>query len=104
MKIYRGQKHFTLINPQIRFFKRRQVWAPFLAEKHIVRRQTLLDKFDNACADGQVFIPDARLPPWRRRVNPEFDRAQGRKVNFLGFRVRLAAPPHSTPGFPTHFQ
>jgi hypothetical protein len=96
--------HHTIIKNQQRFFRRQTLWKPFMAERNLIRNQKLLDKYERACANGEVFVPDGRLPPWKRRINPELDRAKGEKVNFLGFRVRLAAPPHSTPGFPTHWQ
>lgn len=103
-KPYRFLKQPTIINPQMRWFRRTRLWQPNGVAKRVMRKQEQLDAFEAACADGHKFVPDGRLPPWRKRVNAEFDRAQGRKVNFAGFRVRLAQPTQSPEGFPTHWQ
>lgn len=97
-------------NPPISYVKfeqlwqnRRDIYRPFLSQRHVIRREKKIRKFEDAVADGKVFIPDSRQPPWRQIRNPELER-NFEKVNFLGFKVRLAQPQNPTDGFPTHFQ
>ncbi len=98
-------------NPPIGFQRKEAMWRirrdlykPWLSVRSEMKKEAHIQKFEASVADGQVFIPDGRLPPWKKLNNPMLDRTQGEKVNFQGFRVRLALPQNSAPGFPTHFQ
>lgn len=83
---------------------RRDPYKPWLSVRNEMKKEEHIRKFEDSLADGKVFIPDGRQPPWKKINNPMLDRTQGEKVNFQGFRVRLALPQHSAPGFPTHYQ
>ena len=86
------------------WYNRRNLYKNFLCVRHVIQKEKQLQKFEDHVANGTVFIPDCRQPPWRKINNPELDRIQGEKVNFNGFRVRLAKPQNAPEGFPTHYQ
>jgi hypothetical protein len=108
-----GPKRYRLAaksNAPIGYVKIEQLWQsrrnlhnPFLSQRHVIRREAKLRKFEDAVADGKVFIPESRQPPWRKINNPMLER-DFEKVNFMGFKVRLAQPQNPTEGFPTHYQ
>jgi hypothetical protein len=89
------------IRPEQRMANRRVLYIPQLKERVSNRRDASLEKFERMSADGAAFIPEAKLPPWKRRL--QYKRPTDPTFNFSGFRAR-ALPTTDHPGFPTHFQ
>ena len=90
-----------------RFKPRRKLALPIAPVRLAVKRNQQLDLLDTLAADGASFVPEPRLPPWKRqRAFEEVRKGEVLpKVNFAGFKVRIANPSGGAhPGFPTHFQ
>jgi hypothetical protein len=92
-----------------RFKPRNRMYVPTHDVRLANTRNGQLDQFEQLCADGVSFVPDARLPPWKRQAAfkeaTEVKKIVTPRVNYAGFKLRLAAPSSGDgPGFPTHFQ
>jgi hypothetical protein len=92
-----------------RFSGRHVPHLPTVGVRREQRREEQLAHMDQLCADGVSFVPDSRLPPWKRHA-AFLDATKEKKeaaprIDFSGFKVRLAYQSSGThPGFPTHFQ
>lgn len=109
--------------PGERLMPRKVPYIPFLKERRQLHRVDKIRQFEAMHADGTVFLPEPRLPPWKRReivqaeqqsdhhhtnssTNTNQRHAALRRLpryNFCGFRVRVL-PQTEDGGFPTHFR
>ena len=88
--VYNRQEHF----------KTREVpYKPLLLDRNMIRSNTRLAEYEDACRDGAWFAPVELLPPWKRTVALN---AQP-KLNCRGLRIRRVDLIDET-GFPTQLR
>lgn len=88
---------------------RRLPWLPTHDVRLAEKRDTLLKNFEAMTADGVSFVPDDRLPPWKKAAAQKTAMVEKKEVtpvvNYAGVKLRIASPGSGEhPGFPTHFQ
>mgnify|MGYP003387664427 CR=1 FL=1 len=94
------QKLRKIVNPQQLLMNRRAPFKPMIKERNEVKRQRQLEDFRKMNADGVVFEPDHKLPPWKRSSAKNH---QNKGKSFGGIRLR-AVTQVEEPGYPTHFR
>lgn len=94
--------------------KWRKVWHPLCrkegrpfgymlprGETRELKKQAQLQRFEKRMSDGESFVPEALLPPWKRQIRPAGETKTVVKLGSL--RVR-SVNQQSGPPFATHFQ
>jgi hypothetical protein len=92
-------KTFKITNKQAIFSPRREAYKPVVADRHEIRKQVLLETYEQNSADGVAYAPDFKQPPWRRSAVKNADK----RINFYGLRVREVNKQDEF-GFPTHLR
>lgn len=102
MNFRRLIKQAKVVNKQMLLQPRREPYKPILADRQHITQKTRLAELELRCAEGEVFVPDKGLPPWRRNITTHLLASQD-QVRIKGLRLR-AVDRQDEPGFPTYFR
>lgn len=102
MNLRRLVKQAKLVNKQMLFQPRREPYKPVLADRQKITQTARLAELERRCAEGEVFVPDKGLPPWKRNITAHLLASQ-EQIRIKGLRLR-AVDRQDEPGFPTHFR
>lgn len=102
MVFKRLTKASKLVNRQMLLQGRREPYKPVMGDQQTVTKRARMAELSRRCAEGEVFVPDEGLPPWRRSVTSHLMQSQQR-LQIKGLRLR-AVDRQDEPGFPTHFR
>lgn len=91
-----------ITSKQMLLMGRREPYKPVTMDRRAIEDRTRLQDFEQRNAEGQTFVPDTALPPWRRSILTNAMKTQ-QSLNFRGLRLR-AVDRQDEPGFPTHFR
>eukprot|EP00796_Vickermania_ingenoplastis_P008208 gene8208-5733_t len=95
-------KQAKIVNRQMIGMGRREPYRPTMGDRQTVVQNSRLTELEQRCAEGEMFVPDRALPPWRRNVTTNLLQGQ-EQLRIKGLRLR-AVDRQDEPGFPTHFR
>ncbi|SCU72752.1 uncharacterized protein TEOVI_000433000 [Trypanosoma equiperdum] len=102
MAFRRLVKRHKITNNQMLLMRRREPYKPTMKDRQQIADRAKLEEFERKNADGLMFVPEKALPPWQKSLAHNA-KALGSRINFRGFRVRVA-DGQDEPGFPTPFR